>query len=297
MSGRRRRHEPGPLRPGIAKDLVRRLLSRPQELQWDWLSGEGREAVPFPAPVAQQAGAVLMDARMAERMVLAALRLGVDHLLACRTQPEYLNEPVVVLPQNPPALAQQAARYGLTDFLVVPPGFTAALLVTTLGYGVAAGSPSFVEAALGADVDEAKRSFAEYAWGARDVGPTLVEAAYAFGCVASGPHHAPRWKAWSGASEVPPGSGVGEQLSLMRQLAGGSIGADQFVPAWLAARDREIGDGEHAVGPLADALRRVLYAVDDFVSAPVLRGPEDLNEAGLVEAIRAGLRILMPAQS
>ena len=296
-------HEPGPLRPGVARDLVGRLLTRPQELRWDWLVADGREAVPFVLPgrgvvregTAEGTGPewrAVLAPELAERTVFAALGLGADHLLACRTQPEYLNEPVAVVPQHPETLTQQSARFGPTDFIVVPPGFGAALLVTTLGYGVAAGSPQFVEAALGEDVEAARRGFAERAWDARGDAPALTETAYVFGCAMSGPHHAPAWKAWSGPSQVPPNSGLGDQLALMRQAAAGSIGAETFVPAWLEARDREISAGEHATGSLAAALRQVLYAVDDYVPDALLRGPEDLDDAGVVDAVRSALRAL-----
>lgn len=286
MTGRRRRYEPGPLRPGVAGNIVNRLLVNPQELRPEWLRADGKEAVPFAVAGGNVDEDPVLEPGLAERTVLAALRLGADHLLACRTQPEYLSEPVAVVPQNPETLVQQAMRFGFTDFLVVPPGAAAALLVTTVGFGVAAGPASFVEAVLDADAGEARRLFAEQAFRSRDAEPALVETAYVFGCAASGRHHAPLWRAWSELAQAPPGSGVGEQVALMRQLAAGRIGAAGFVTDWLAARDREIDEGEHATGPLAEALRRVLYAVDDFVPAATLRGPEDLDEAGLVDAVR-----------
>lgn len=295
MSGKRRRHEPNSLRPGLARDVTGRLLNGPRELREEWLRADGREAVPFALAAGRDVGdgdAAPLEPAMAERVVSAALGLGADHLLACRTQPEFEDELVTVVPQHPRAVAQQAGRFGSADFVAVPPGFAAALLVTAVGFGVVAGPPSFVEAALGADVDEGRRRFAEYAWHGRDEAPHLPGVAYAFGCAMSGPQHAPAWRAWSQPAQVPPGSGVGEQLGLMRRLAAGGVPAEAFVPAWLAARDREIEAGEHATGGLARALRDVLYAVDDFVPDAALRGPEDLDDAGLVDAVRSALSVL-----
>lgn len=296
---------PGPLRPGLAGALVDRILVRPRELRWDWLREGGKEAVPFvPGGTGgdidgrrvDEAGAGTeapgegpVGDLLAERLVSASLRLGADHLLACRTRPEYRHEPVAVLPAHPDAVSRQVGRFGRSDVVVVPPALAAALLVTTAGFGVVAGPAAFVASVLGTDVDEARRRFGEAAWRRRATDPTLLDTAYLFGCAVSGPHYEPLWRAWSVPAEVPPDSAIGRQLALLRRLASGDLTASRFSADWLAARRQEIAAGEHAVGALAATLRRVRDAVDAFVPHPALRQEDDLDEAGLVDAVRAAL--------
>src|SRR4051812_45877777 len=99
----------------------------------------------------------------------------------------------------------------------------------------------------------------------------------------NGPHEQGRRRsrAWSRPSDVESGTGVAEQLNLMRQLVTGQIVAPDFATAWLSARRRELNEGERVRERFDRILTDVFYLLDDYVMDPQLRGPDDMTDEQL----------------
>jgi hypothetical protein len=98
--------------------------------------------------------------------------------------------------------------------------------------------------------------------------------------------------AWAHPSEVDPGTGVAEQLLLMRQLANGEIRGPDFETRWLAARGRELEHGERTRDEFNDLLRAVYGLVEDYIADPALFEPGDVTEPELVQGVREILQRL-----
>lgn len=80
---------------------------------------------------------------------------------------------------------------------------------------------------------------------------------------------------------------MAEQLRAIDALLSGEMSAPDFESAFLSARTREINEGERPDGRLEEALSQIFFAVDRYVRDPDLRDqPEDLDDAGLVAAVR-----------
>jgi hypothetical protein len=75
----------------------------------------------------------------------------------------------------------------------------------------------------------------------------------------------------------------------MRALVQRQISAPQFARQWAAANARSSEAGERVRGPLYDALTRVFYGLEDYAEDPDLRDPEELDDEGLIEAVRLAL--------
>ncbi|MEU9886861.1 colicin immunity domain-containing protein [Sphaerisporangium sp. NPDC051011] len=89
---------------------------------------------------------------------------------------------------------------------------------------------------------------------------------------------APRHRVVTTTAEAAPGSGIGEQLALMRALVRGGVTAPAFQSAWLAARRRALEEAERAGGAVEQALEDAFWAVEDYVADPALRDPGDLDD-------------------
>jgi hypothetical protein len=96
----------------------------------------------------------------------------------------------------------------------------------------------------------------------------------------------PKRRSWAKPSEAPSGSGVCEQVALIRDLADGNISAPDFARSWLSARRRSLNDGERVREQFDRILTDVFYLLDDYVIDPDLRGREDMTDEELSVKIR-----------
>jgi hypothetical protein len=101
-----------------------------------------------------------------------------------------------------------------------------------------------------------------------------------------------RQRAWSRPSDVESGTGIAEQLELMRQLVGARISAPDFANAWLAERRRVLARGERVRERFDRILTDVFYLLDDYVIDPTLRDQEDMTDEELVRRVQGALREL-----
>lgn len=99
-------------------------------------------------------------------------------------------------------------------------------------------------------------------------------------------------RAWSNPSEVEPGTGVAEQLDLMRRRVHAQISAPDFARAWLAARRRILAEGERVREQFDRILTDVFYLLDEYAIDPELRDAGDMTDEDLVQKIRSALRNL-----
>ncbi len=270
----------GGLRAG---EIAARLLDAPHLFGAGWLTG-GRDAVPFPA-------ASGVAPVVAGRLAAAVQSRGERHILACPIAPSRASEMAASAEAGGSAIHAAVQALSAAETLVALPDLSAALLATSAGFAVAAGPRQFVEAVVGSDVRRARSSFADFALTALGSSARPVEAAAYYGCALSGRPWRPAWLAWRRAADVPPGSGVGSQLSAMRHVADGRLAAEDFERIFRAARRQEIAVGERAVGPLAAALDAVCWALDGYVAAGEgwQRAPGDIDLAGLREAVSLAL--------
>ncbi len=149
----------------LARDLVLRVCSSDGEFRRDWLTSGGGTSHKRVVPLAVAPG---VDPELVDAIAGAAVEMGADRLLACRTRAAYMYDNVVVLPASGKALLDLATRWGQPDdFLVCLPDASAAVLVSMAGYALGAGPPLFAAALAGPDVGGARERFA--AW-ARDTG-------------------------------------------------------------------------------------------------------------------------------
>ncbi len=145
-----------------ARDLVLRVCASDGEFRRDWLTGGSGVAAPKRVvPLAVPPG---VDSELADAIAGAAIEMGADRLLACRTRAAFMYDNVTVLPASAGALRDLAARWGqVDDFLVCLPDGSAAVLVSMAGYALGAGPPVFAAALAGPDVTGARERFAEWA--------------------------------------------------------------------------------------------------------------------------------------
>ncbi|WP_344634013.1 hypothetical protein [Streptomyces glaucosporus] len=96
----------------------------------------------------------------------------------------------------------------------------------------------------------------------------------------------PRHIAWAHAWDVPPGTGVAQQVDLMRSFVVGNCTGEDFARGWLRARLLSLANDERIRDPLAAALDRVFFLLEDYSIDPDLREPEDLPEDDLRQAVQ-----------
>jgi hypothetical protein len=264
------------------------VLSGPQRLSLDWLRTRERTAVPFLYAAPTEPGRGPVGAHLAGRLVAAARMAGAENLLACRTDAGRFGEPITALPTAAAELVSGLREFSGTDFLLAQPDVDNLLLITTAGFGIAAGIRPFVEGVLGAAADGARREFAAAAL-ERAEGPLLAVAVFC-GCPFSQRPWSPEWQAWATPAEAPPGSGVRAQADAMRAFVTADIAAAEFERLFLAGRRQEIEHGERATGPLAEALDVAFWSLTEHGSGA---GPHGLpDDVALDAAIRRALERL-----
>ena len=271
--------------PRRTGDLVRRVLSGPQRLSVDWLRTRERTAVPFLYTAPNEPGRGPVGAHLAGRLVAAARMAGAERLLACRTGADRFGEPITELPTAAAELVSGLRAFSGEDLLLAQPDVDNLLLITTAGFGMAAGIRPFVEGVLGAAADGARREFAAAALERGD-GPLLAVAVFA-GCPFSGRPWSPEWRAWSLPEEAPAGTGIRAQADAMRAFVTADITATEFERAFLEGRRREMERGERATGPLAEVLDVVFWSLNDYGTGAGPGGTPD--DVGLDAAVRRAL--------
>lgn len=102
----------------------------------------------------------------------------------------------------------------------------------------------------------------------------------------------PGQRVWSRPSQVEPGTGVAEQLELVRRLASGRMSGADFAERWLAARRRALAEGERVREPFDRVLTSVFYLLDDYVIDATLRDSGDMTDDELVQRVQLALRQL-----
>ena len=164
----------------LARDLVLRVCASDGEFRRDWLTGgSGGARSKRVVPLAVAPG---VDPDLADAIAGAAVEMGADRLLACRTRAAFMYDNVTVLPASGRALLDLAARWGQPDdFLVCLPDGSAAVLVSMAGYALGAGPPVFVAALAGPDVAGARERFAAWARETGDQRLRLVAGRYGGG--------------------------------------------------------------------------------------------------------------------
>lgn len=99
----------------------------------------------------------------------------------------------------------------------------------------------------------------------------------------------PGRRAWAAPSEVEVGTGVAQQLALMKALVAGEISAPDFAKLWLAARRRSLDEGERVRDKFERILTNVFYLLDDYAIDPSLRGPGDISDETLKNKVDSAL--------
>lgn len=165
----------------LTRDLVLRICATATELDHEWVRLDRKVVAPFTAS---------RDTSLIERTVAAARRMGVEHLLICRTRSEHAYEPVTQVRATTPSLIGVIRGWGdePTDFLVCLEDFSAAVLVTSGELTVAAGPADYVSALVGSDIGGVRAEFAEEARTRRE--SDLLRAAHRYGCLEQGGRHA-----------------------------------------------------------------------------------------------------------
>ncbi|MEU7854270.1 hypothetical protein [Nonomuraea sp. NPDC049141] len=262
--------------PATSGELAEALLDGPHRFGGRWLDEGAKAVVPVPASWPP-------DERLAGRVSAGARASGVDHVLAGRVGARHAAEGVLEL--RVPLAGLPRSDSGL---LLALPGLSGAVLVTGQGYALVAGDARFVRACLDTGIDEARVRFARYAKRLAGSRPELATIAARF---------PPRHPSASTPAEVAPGTGVAEQLALMRALACGDLPAASFAPAWLAARRRSLEEGDRVRDGLERALLDVFYALEDYTADPDLREPGDLSDEELTARVRESLAGLAPPEA
>ncbi|MEV6069441.1 hypothetical protein AB0L82_23090 [Nocardia sp. NPDC052001] len=99
-------------------------------------------------------------------------------------------------------------------------------------------------------------------------------------------------RTWAKPADVPPGSGVAEQLSLMKSLACRQITCPTFARSWYDARRRSLDNGERVREPFERLLTRVFYDLADYPIDHSLRESGDITDEGLIDNVRDVLKEL-----
>ncbi|MEU3224455.1 hypothetical protein ABZ695_15005 [Streptomyces sp. NPDC006976] len=155
-----------------------------------------------------------------------------------------------------------------------------AVLFDQPGYALVAGTAPFLRGAVPEGVDGGRARFARYARAVADRWPELQAVARGFG---------PRHIAWAHARNVPDGTATSQQVRLVRDFTAGAIGGTDFARGWLNARRAAQESGERLREPLLSAFQQVFLLLEDYSIDPALKGPTDLSEQELRDAVRKSM--------
>ena len=253
-------------------DLARSLLDGTRRFAAAWLARDAKTIVPL-------AGQARLDRTLAGRLNRVPRELGVGYLLAARTDAEHAGEPAVRVDLTRDVEGQ--APWQDADFLLCLPDLTGALIVTTDGYALLAGTTPFFRTCVAEGIDAARASFARHAGRlGDDRHPELTAVAEEF---------PPRYRAWAAPGQAPAASATAEMVGEMTALVCGSTGVADFMTGWLSARRRAIAYGERVLGRFSDLLGDVFWAIEDYVADPAERGPQSISAEELVARVAAAL--------
>jgi hypothetical protein len=258
-----------PALPGTAGALSAILFDGTANFSSAWLHGVDGIVVPLASPAH-------IDRTLAQKLHAGAATAGMTAAVAGRLGEDHTNDELVWAPLTD-GVALIENTWQDTDFVVALPDMSAALLVTTSGYSLLGGSPVFVRGATNGGVDSARAQFGRYA---KKLGGVLLPIAA---------QYPPLHREWATEQDVEPGSGVADQLALMRSLVAGEISAQSFAPAWLTGWRRERNGGERTRGALNDALHDIFVVLEDYAADPSLREPDDMTDEELVAKVRKAL--------
>jgi hypothetical protein len=163
------------------------------------------------------------------------------------------------------------------DFVLSMPDRSGAVVVTTDGYALFAGTAPFIRACVPEGPDALR---AEFGRSARKQFPALREIAERF---------PPRHHAWSSPSEAPPGTAVAEMVDLMDALVRGDVDASEFESRWLDGRRRAMAEGERIRGRFSDIMGDVFWAIEDHVEDLEHRDANQISGEELVARVRDAL--------
>ncbi|MET8447065.1 colicin immunity domain-containing protein [Streptomyces sp. NPDC005209] len=248
--------------------LVNLLLSGPRSFKPEWIAEGSKQVVPL-------ACHSRMDERLADRLTAGAGQAGHTYVVASRWSDVGSDRAEIEIPSTRERMLQFPWRD--ESFLVALPDLAGALLVTTEGYSLIAGTGAFLRYGIPEGVDQAIVDFKRYAKRVGRSHPTVVEVSMAF---------QPHQVAWASKSDVAAGSATAEQVSLMESLVADRISAEAFARSWLSARRRALEQCERLREPFSWILDQVFYALDDYVIDPGLRDADDMTNEQLHALVR-----------
>lgn len=257
---------------GVSGELAGVLLFGQSHFNPEWLAQNSKTVVPLASPA-------YPDQTLVDRLRKGAKVASVDFVLAGCAHPEHSSDPLLRVPLTGKEVLVEFPWRGI-DFLMCLPDLSGAVLVTTNGYALLAGTADFVRAAVYEGVDEAKARFARYAKKLARQQPGLAAIAE---------EYPPGFHAWASPVEVAPGTGVAEQIALMESLVRGDLSATDFESRWLAARRRSLDADERTREKFSRILDDVFYAIEDYVEDPSLRDPGEISGEELLERVQVAL--------
>jgi hypothetical protein len=248
---------------------VRQLFDRREGFNSDWL--KGKSVVPVPA------GAKL-DKAIARRIIAGCRAVEAPYVLVMS---------LAGTPGTPgtPGASGAASRLPADadctgihpPVLLHTPDAQGAVLYLEAGYALIAGTAQFMAAAISEGTDTARARFGRYAANMRDRHPSLMSVAVA---------HPPAHRAWSQPGDIDPASATARQLALLESFTDGTCSAPDFAHGWWDARRVAQANGERVQGTLGDLFDEVFMILEDYATDPDLAEPGDLDDAGLLAAVR-----------
>ncbi|MGW7537282.1 colicin immunity domain-containing protein [Amycolatopsis sp. NPDC054798] len=214
-----------------------------------------------------------VDNALLDRLRTGARVVGANEVLRCGLEPG----PV------PELLAVDSVLRGGASVLFVVPGLSGAVLAGGGGYALVAGTASFLSGAVPEGVDDVRARFGRTARRLAGRYPELP------GIAAEYP---PVEHAWAKRSEVPAGTGVGQQLAAMESFARGELSGPEFARIWYAAWQLSRERRERLRDPFERILSGLFLALEDYPIDPALREQGDLTDDELVAEVRAALHRL-----
>lgn len=260
--------------PTTNRELVDLVLENPWEFNPEWLSSGPKIVIPM-------VGLSPLDGDLAARLSSGASEVGTEYGLIAATEPDYLDDPLSRVSMTKGHLV--GVSWPRSNYVIALSNLSGAALFTVEGYLLLAGIQPFVQGCLIEGVDHALAQFSRNARRLAGSRPILLQVANAFPA---------RWTAWSSPAQVPPNSGVGEQLELMNAVVAGQTPPVIFAQRWLSARRRSLAQGERLRGKFDEVLNSVFYMLDDYVIDPSLREPGDMSDDDLVVRVRGALEDL-----